>query len=258
MSWLKQVIHFLGGMALLIRDVAAELKTRPFYFKLLVRQIYEIGWKSMPIIFVTAACTGMVLTLQFGLTLEKFGGKIYSPKILSLAIFREIGPVFTSLILAGRVGAGITAEIGAMKVTQQIDALLVLGTSPIKRIVIPRVLGGLFAVPLLCLFSCLISILCGALVGYLELNLDLSYFFHKVFSTSELRDFFSGYIKTYFFSCFITLTACYFGLQVSHGAYEVGNATTKAVVYSSLLIVIGDYFLTKCYWVLISFLGRTF
>lgn len=251
MNGFAQVIHFLGGIALLFRDIVLELKTKPFYFRIFLRQIYEIGWKSLPIIFVTSACAGMVLTLQFGLTLEKFGGKIYSPKILSLSIFREFGPVFTSLILAGRVGAGMTAEIGAMQVTQQIDALLALGTSPIKRIVIPRYLGGLVAVPILCLFSCFVSILFGALVGYFELNLDISYFFYKVFETSKLHDFFSGYIKTYFFSSFIILTACYFGLKVSQGTYEVGNATTKSVVFSSVLIVLGDYLLTKCYWMMV-------
>ena len=251
MSWVMQVVHFFGGIVLLFRDIVLELKTRPFYFNLFVRQIYEIGWRSLPIIFVTAACGGMVLTLQFGLTLEKFGGKIYSPKILSLSIFREFGPVFTSLILAGRVGAGITAEIGAMKVTQQIDALLALGTSPIKRIVIPRYLGGLVAVPILCVLSCLISIICGALVGYFELNLDMLYFFRKAFDTPTLHDFFSGYIKTYFFSSFIILTACYFGLRVSQGTYEVGNATTKSVVFSSVLIVLGDYLLTKFYWMMV-------
>ena len=251
MNGFTQIIHFLGGIALLFRDLILELKKKPFYFKIFLRQIYEIGWKSLPIIFVTSACAGMVLTLQFGLTLEKFGGKIYSPKILSLSIFREFGPVFTSLILAGRVGAGMTAEIGAMKVTQQIDALIALGTSPIKRIVIPRYLGGLVAVPILCLFSCFISIVFGALVGYFELNLDLLYFFHKVFETAQLHDFFSGYIKTYFFSSFIILTACYFGLKVSQGTYEVGNATTKSVVFSSVLIVLGDYLLTKCYWMMV-------
>ncbi len=251
MKSLNEVIRFLGGLSLLLRDIVLELKTKPFYFRLFLRQIYEIGWRSLPIVFVTAACGGMVLTLQFGFTLEKFGGKIYSPKILGLAIFREFGPVFTSLILAGRVGAGITAEIGAMKVTQQIDALLALGTSPVKRIVIPRYLGGLVAMPLLCVFSCTVSVLCGALVGYFELNLNMMYFVYKVFDTTTLHDFFSGYMKTYFFSSFITLTACYFGLKVSQGTYEVGNATTKAVVYSSVLIVLGDYLLTKLYWMMV-------
>ena len=235
----------------MFRDIVMELRTKPFYFHLFLRQIYEIGCRSLPIVFVTGACGGMVLTLQFGLTLEKYGGKIYSPKILSLSIFREFGPVFTSLILAGRVGAGITAEIGAMKVTQQVDALLALGTSPIKRIVIPRYLGGLVAVPALCVLSCLISIVCGALVGYFELNLDIFYFFYKAFETPTLHDFFSGYVKTYFFASFIILTACYFGLKVSQGTYEVGSATTKSVVFSSVLIVLGDYLLTKCYWMMV-------
>ena len=251
MNGFTQIIHFLGGIVLLLRDILLELRTKPFYFNILLRQVYEIGWKSLPIVFVTSACAGMVLTLQFGLTLEKFGGKIYSPKMLSLSIFREFSPVFTGLILAGRVGAGITAEIGAMKVTQQIDALLALGTSPIKRIVIPRYLGGLIAIPLLSLFSCFICILFGTLVGYFELNIDMLYFIHKVFETSKLHDFFSGYIKTYFFATFIILTACYFGLKVSKGTYEVGNATTNSVVFSSVLIVLGDYLLTKFYWMMV-------
>lgn len=250
MNGFTQIIHFLGGVVLLLRDILLEFRTKPFYFNILLRQVYEIGWRSLPIVFVTSACAGMVLTLQFGLTLEKFGGKIYSPKMLSLSIFREFSPVFTGLILAGRVGAGITAEIGAMKVTHQIDALLALGTSPIKRIVIPRYLGGLIAIPLLSLFSCFICILFGTLVGYFELNIDMLYFLNKVFETSKLHDFFSGYIKTYFFASFIILTACYFGLKVSKGTYEVGNATTKSVVFSSVLIVLGDYLLTKFYWMM--------
>ena len=107
------------------------------------------------------------------------------------------------------------------------------------------------AVPILCVFSCLVSIVCGALVGYSELNLDVIYFFRKAFDTPTLHDFFSGYIKTYFFSSFIILTACYFGLKVSQGTYEVGNATTKSVVFSSVLIVLGDYLLTKFYWMMV-------
>ncbi len=249
-NWFSEVIKFFGGIAFLLRDIFSELRTRPFYFKILLEQIYEIGWKSLPLVFITAACAGMVLTLQFGLTLEKFGAKIYSPKILSLSIFREFGPVFTSLILAGRVGSGITARIGAMKVTQQVDALLALGTSPVKRIVIPCFLGGLIAIPPLCLFACFIAILFGALVGHVELNLDMFYFFQKAFSTTKLHDFFSGYIKTYFFASFIILTSCYFGFRASKGTYEVGSATTQSVVFSSVLIVLGDYLLTKLYWVI--------
>ena len=249
---LSQVIQFLGGICLLIADVAREIKTKPFYFNLMVKQVYEIGYRSLPIVFVTAACTGMVLTLQYGLTMEKFGAKIYSPKVLSLSIFREFGPVFTCLILSGRVGASLTAEIGAMKVTQQIDALLALGTSPIKRIVIPSLLGGLIAIPILCVFFCCICIFFGALTGMLELNLDIFYFLHKVITTTRVEDFVSGYVKAFFFATFIILTSCYFGLQTDKGTYEVGNATTKAVVYSSVMIVLGDYVLTKIYWMIVE------
>ncbi len=251
-SWLSQTFQFFGGIALLLRNIFVEIKTQPFYWNLLVRQIYEMGWKSIPIVLVTAASSGMVLSLQFGLALEKYGMKMYIPKLLSLAIFRELGPVFTSLILAGRLGAGIAAEIGAMKVTQQIDALVAMGVSPIKRIVIPCFLGGIITIPLLCVLSCVVSVICGSIVGYTQLNLDYWYFLYKVLVTTEIYEFFSGYIKTYFFATFITLTACYFGLQVKKGTNEVGNATTKSVVISSLLILSGDYLITKLYWMIIE------
>ena len=251
MKTLFNIIHFLGGITLLFAGILREIKTKPLYFHLIMKQVYEIGYRSLPIVFVTAACTGMVLTLQFGLTLEKFGAKIYSPKILSLSIFREFGPVFTTLILAGRVGASLSAEIGAMKVTQQIDALIALGTSPIKRIVIPCFIGGLIAIPSLCVIFCCIAIFFGALTGSIELNMDMYYFLNKVITTIRLSDFLSGYIKSFFFSVFIILSACYFGFQASKGTYEVGNAATKSIVYSSVMIVLGDYLLTKLYWMLV-------
>ena len=155
----------------------------------------------------------MVLTIQFGMTLEKFGAKMYSPKILSLSLFREFSPVFTCLILCGKVGARIAAEIGTMKATQQIDALLAMGISPTKRIVIPYFLGGLIAIPLLCVFSSLVSVLYGALIGWSELNLSAWFFLNKVLYTAKMQDLISLCIKAVCFSCFITLTACYFGLK---------------------------------------------
>ena len=252
MKWMVNTVHFFGGMGLLVRDIFSEIKTKPFYPDLLLRQIYEIGWRSLPIVIATGAAAGMVVTLQYGLALEKYGMKLYIPRLLSLAIFREMGPVFTSLILAGRVGAGIAAEIGAMKVTQQIDALRALGTSPVKRVVIPCILGGLISIPLLCAIAGLVSVLCGALIGHSQLHLNFFSFVAKVLFSIELKHFFSGHIKTYFFAIFITLTACYFGLQVSKGTHEVGNAATKSVVTSSVLIIMGDYLLTKWYWIFIE------
>ncbi len=251
-QWFVQIISFLGGVCFLFRDIVSQLKSRPFYRDQLAREIYEMGYKSLPLVFVLGACSGMILTMQFGFSLEKFGGKMYSPNILSLSIFREFGPIFTCLILTGRIGAGTTARIGSMKVTQQIDALVALGTSPIKKIVIPCFLGSLITVPFLCVFSCLVAVAFGTVIGSVELNLDMYYFLYTVFKTVSLFDFFSGYIKSFFFAAFITLTACYFGLEVEKekGTYEVGNATTKAVVFSSVLIVVGDYLLSRVAWII--------
>ncbi|MCB0412193.1 MAG: ABC transporter permease [Bdellovibrionales bacterium] len=241
---------FLGGAAQLTAQVSKEFFRRPLYFKLIIEQIYHVGIRSLPLVLITAASTGMVMALQFGLGLEKFGGKLYVPKIVSLSIVREMGPVFTSLMLAARVGAGITSEIGSMTVTQQIDAIRALGTSPIKRIVIPRVLATLLTLPLLCSAATITGIYAGMVVGVFELKLDPQFYMQKVFHTITLADYFSGFGKSFFFALFISLTACYFGLNVRGGTQGVGTATTRSVVTSSIFILVGDYFLTKLFWVI--------
>jgi phospholipid/cholesterol/gamma-HCH transport system permease protein len=190
----------------------------------------------------------MVMALQFGLGLEKFGGKLYVPKLLAVTILREIGPMFTSLMLAARVGAGIASEIGSMVVTQQVDAIRALGTSPIKKIVIPRVIACLITLPILASFANIIGNAGGLLVGAVELNLDPNFYLLKVMTTSSIQDYLSGFGKTFFFSLFISIPACYFGLNVKNGTKEVGIATTKAVVTASILVVIGDFFLSKLFW----------
>jgi len=189
------------------------------------------------------------MALQFGLGLEKFGGKLYIPKIVSISIVREMGPVFTCLMLAARVGAGITSEIGSMTVTQQIDAIRALGTSPIKKIVIPRVLGCLIAIPILSLAANFVGIIGGLLVGSHDLGLDPIFYGQKVLNTLWLPDFLSGFGKTPVFALIISIVACYFGLNAKGGTQGVGNATTKSVVTSSIYILVGDYFLTKLFWV---------
>jgi phospholipid/cholesterol/gamma-HCH transport system permease protein len=239
-----------GGVALLTQQVVAELFRGRFYLRLLIEQIHQIGVRSIPITVVTAASTGMVMALQFGLGLEKFGGKLYIPKIVSLSIVREMGPVFTCLLLAARVGAGIASELGSMTVTQQIDAIRALGTSPIKRIVIPRVLGALIAIPLLSVMANFIGIFGAMLVGANDLGLDPTFFIQKVLQTVWVPDFVAGFMKTPFFAAAIALVSCYFGLNVKGGTQGVGNATRQAVVTSSICILIGDYFLTKLFWII--------
>ncbi|WII72404.1 ABC transporter permease [Bdellovibrio sp. 22V] len=236
-------------MGILFRDVLRELFKGRFYWKLLIEQIYQIGMRSMPLIIITSVSIGMVMSLQFGLGLEKFGGKLYVPKLLAVTILREMGPVFTSLMLAARVGAGIASEIGSMVVTQQVDAIRALGTSPIKKIVIPRVLACLIALPILVSMANIVGNAGGLIVGAVELNLDPNFYLLKVLTTSTIEDYLSGFGKTFFFAIFISISACYFGLNVKAGTKEVGIATTKAVVVSSILILVGDFFLSKLFWI---------
>lgn len=246
----QEPLEFLGGVAILAKDTFNEVRTKPFYGSLLIDQIYLVGVKSLPLILITALSTGMVMSLQYGLGLEKFGGKPYVPRLVASTILREMGPVFTSLMLAARVGAGMASEIGSMVVTQQIDAIRALGTSPIKKIVIPRVLACLIVLPLLVSIANLVGNLGGLVVGSSELNLDAQFYYRRVLETSNLKDYLAGFGKTFFFAIFIAMPACYFGLNVKNGTKEVGIATTKAVVTASLLILVGDFFLSKMFWVI--------
>lgn len=247
---MKEILQTIGGVWLLFQNVIRDITKRPTYPGLVIEQIYQIGVKSAWLVLITAAFTGMVMALQFGLGLEKFGGKLYVPKIVSLSIVREIAPVFCSLMLAARVGAGIASEIASMVVTQQIDAIRVLGTSPIKRIVIPRMLACLIALPLLCMLGNLVGIGGALLVGVSELGLDPLFFYQKVTDTVTLVDLLTGVGKTFFFAFSISLSACYFGLNVKGGTKGVGITTTKAVVVASMSILVSDFFLTKLFFVL--------
>ena len=252
--FLYEVLHFMGGIGLLLKDIIRETFTGKLYVKLITEQVYQVGIRSLSLVCITAISIGMVMSLQFGLGLEKFGGKFYVPKVLAVTILREIGPMFTSLMLAARVGAGIASEIGSMVVTQQIDAIRALGTSPIKKIVIPRVIACLIALPVLVSFANIIGNIGGLIIGATELKLDPQFYLLKVLTTSSLQDYFSGFAKTFFFALFISVPSCYFGLNVKDGTKEVGIATTKAVVVASILIVVGDFFLSKLFWIVESML----
>lgn len=244
----------LGENAILTQRIFAELVSGPIYFRLIWAQIYSLGYKSVPLIFVVAASVGMVMALQFGIGLEKFGGKLYIPRLVSVSIIRELGPVFTGLMFAARVGSGITAEIASMVVTQQVDAIRALGTSPIRKIVIPRVIGCLVALPLLTGFANLLGVIGGLIVGTTDLGIDPGFYWQKIKWAIGLADYFSGLGKTIFFAFFVSIPACYFGLNVKEGTKGVGQATTRTVVTSSILIFVGDYFITKLFWLIETWL----
>jgi len=238
-------IHFAGGFGLLSSQVLQEVIRPPFYFKLLIDQIFSIGVQSFLLVAVTALATGSVMALQFGTGLAKFGGTLYVPKIVALTIAREMGPVFTSLLVAGRIGSGIASEVGSMKVTQQIDAIRALGTSPIKRIVIPRLLAAMIALPILTLFADYIGLFGAMVVCMKELNINSGFFMTKIFETLRMYDLFTGMAKTMVFAVFIALSACWKGLNTEGGTQGVGNSTTWVVVTSSIFIMVSDFFLTK-------------
>lgn len=250
-----RIVEFLGGTFLLARQTFKEGFVGPTYPALIVEQIYLIGVKSLPLIIVVSASTGMVMALQFGIGLEKFGGELYVPNIVSVSIIRELGPVFASLMLAARVGAGITSEIGSMKVSQQIDAIRALGTSPIKKIVFPRVLACLISVPLVCVVANSVGVLGGLVVGTIDLGIEPNFYFNKIVSTVGFSDYISGLGKTVFFALFISIPACYYGLRAKGGTQGVGQATTKSVVTSSIFIVVGDFFLTKLFYLIERWIG---
>jgi phospholipid/cholesterol/gamma-HCH transport system permease protein len=238
-------LSFAGGFALITKQIFIELFQRPFYPKLLIDQIYQIGIQSFFLVMVTALATGSVMALQFGYGVARFGGKLYVPKVVALTILREMGPVFTSLLVAGRIGSGIASEVASMKVTQQIDAIRALGTSPIKKIVIPRMLASMIALPILTLFADYIGLFGGMIVCMKELSINSEYYTAKVIETLRMYDFLTGMAKTIVFAFFISVAACWKGLNTEGGTKGVGTSTTWVVVTSSIFIMISDFFITK-------------
>ncbi|MFM8312968.1 MAG: MlaE family ABC transporter permease [Deltaproteobacteria bacterium] len=249
LGFLVEFLEFLGGSFNLLYASVLSMFRKPFYFRLFIEQCYILGVKSSSIVFITALSTGMVMSLQFGFGLERFGGKLYVPKVVGLSIMRELGPVLSCLMIAARVGAGIAAELGSMNVTQQIDAIRALGTDPIKRLVIPRVLALLIMTPLLTVFADLVGIFGGMFISSAELYIHPDFYYHEAILSLKTSDFLVGIIKTSFFGLLIALTGCYYGMKTQGGTQGVGQATTRSVVTSSLLIVVSDFVMTKLFWI---------
>lgn len=241
----KARLETLGEIVDLLWQVTRASVTRPFYLHRVNEQIIELGMRSLSITLVIGFVMGLVMTLQFGYGLAKFGGTLYVPAIVSLSLIREMAPIFTSLLVAGRIGSGIAAEIGAMNVTQQIDAVRALGTSPVRVLVVPRVVAGLVSLPLLGILATFMGIIGGMVIARSEFDMAFGFYLNKVLATITLTDVFSCYIKCAFFSVVITLLACWRGFQTKEGTRGVGEAATWVVVRSSIVILISDFFLSK-------------
>jgi phospholipid/cholesterol/gamma-HCH transport system permease protein len=239
--------EYVGGLTDLAIQTMQQLRRGPLERPLLLAQFEQVGVRSISIVIITSAFVGMVLALQTAYALADFGGKLFIGVVVSLSLVRELAPVLMSLMVGGRVGAGMTAELGTMKVTEQIDALRALATNPVRKLVVPRVVATTIMFPLLTVISIALGILGGMLIAVANLHLAANFYMRSVITTVKYNDLASGIGKTFFFGFGIALIACYNGLRTSGGADGVGRATTRTVVTGAITVLITDFFLTKLF-----------
>ncbi|UCC74440.1 MAG: ABC transporter permease [Gemmatimonadota bacterium] len=253
-GYIKAAVLGVQEYTVLTAKALRAIFARPFYWRDTLQQMDVIGVGSLGIVLLTGLFTGMVLALQSAIEMQRFGASIYIGRLVGAAAVRELGPVLTGLMVAGRVGAGMAAQLGSMKVTEQIDALNVIGTDPIKKLVAPRLLAALIMLPVLTVITDVVAILGGMFIATLKFNLTADLYMRSVYQTLAQsgfvfsyvpKDVLQGLIKPFFFGGIIAMTGCYFGLQTRGGTEGVGVSTTRAVVTASILILAVDYFLTQ-------------
>ena len=242
--------RFFGGTALLAVNAGALAFRKGFPWKETVRQLHAIGVKSTTIVLITSVFVGGVMALQFAYGMEKFGAQLYAPKLVALSLFREMGPVLISLLVGGKVGAGITAELGSMAVTEQIDAIRALGANPVKKLVVPRLVATTITMPLVAALADVIGLVGAMIVCMSDIGMTPRYFFSSVVESSFIGDVMHGIVKSVFFGFSVGLIGCYQGIRTTGGTEGVGSATTVTVVMVSITILISDFFLSKLLWIL--------
>jgi phospholipid/cholesterol/gamma-HCH transport system permease protein len=225
--------------------------TRPFYHRDIIEQFDAIGVQSLTVVLLTGFFTGAVLALQSGLTLDQFGARPVVGRLVSASMIKELGPVLTGLMLSGRVGSGIAAELGSMVVTDQINALRALGTDPVRKLVLPRLLAGVFMAPLLTVIADFVGILGGWLVARFQLQVATGLYWSSIWRGLYMQDLWMGLLKPFILGYVIVTVACHVGLRTSGGTQGVGRSTTVAVVAGSVGVIAADFFVTR---VLISVL----
>jgi phospholipid/cholesterol/gamma-HCH transport system permease protein len=244
-GWTKSALLEVQEYVLMVGKAARAAVTRPFYFRDLIEQFDAIGVGSLTVVLLTGMFTGMVLALQSGITLDKFGARSMVGQLVSASMVKELGPVLTGLIVAGRVGSGIAAELGSMMVTEQIAALRALGTDPIRKLVLPRMLAGLFMVPLLTIVATGIGMVGAWIVTVTQLKVASSVYWNSVVAGLYIQDVWMGLMKPFFIGLTIASIGCHVGMRTSGGTQGVGRATTNAVVVSSVAVIAVDFLLTK-------------
>ena len=237
-----------GRLSLFTINAVSHCVRPPFYFRIISKQMIEIGYYSLPVVGLTAVFAGMVLALQSYTGFARFSAEGAIANVVVLSITRELGPVLAGLMVAGRIGAAMAAEIGTMRVTEQIDALTTLSTNPMKYLVAPRLIAGFLMMPLLVLVADVIGVFGGYLVAVHKLGFNPSNYLQNTWDFLEFSDVLSGLVKASAFGFIITLMGCYHGYNSKGGAQGVGMATTNAVVSASILILCSDYILTEIFF----------
>src|SRR6184192_2657508 len=244
LSWVKEWLEGLGQLSLLAREVVLSLFSRRLDWRQLIYQIHFIGVKSQSVVLITGAFTGMVLAAQTYFQFHKVKMDTATLSVVGVSMCSELGPVLTGLMVAGRVGAAMAAELGTMRVTEQIDALRTLATHPVDYLVVPRLSATVLALPLLTAESISVGILAAYTVGTTLLGIDHAYAWHNMLKYTQPQHVVMGTIKAVVFAAVLALISCYKGMNCREGAEGVGRATTEAVVYSSITILISNFFLT--------------
>lgn len=238
-AW-NEFLDEVGGMSAFAGRFFREGFTPRYEWQELFRQCYIIGYKSLPLVGITAAIMGMVLTVQSRPTLEEFGAESWLPAMVAISVVREIGPVITALICAGKIGSSIGAELGSMKVTEQIDAMEVSGTNPFKYLVVTRVLAATFMVPVLVIIADMIALYASFLGVNIKDVVSFKLYTDQVFRSLEYSDVLPAFVKSFFFGLAIGIVGCYKGYNSKKGTEGVGHSANSAVVVASLLIFIID------------------
>ncbi len=251
MNWLEVIgrkatsfIEEVGRIMLLFYHTLKWTARSPLGIGNIFKQLEEVGVRSMPVVLITAISTGMVLALQSYTGFKRFDAESLVGTVVALSMTRELGPVLTGLIVAGRAGAAMAAELGTMRVTEQIDALSTMAANPIKYLIVPRFIAGVIMLPVLTIFADIIGIGGGYFVADQVLDINPNVYLRRTYDFLELEDVFGGLLKAMVFGGIISIVSCYKGFNAEGGAQGVGQATTGAVVISSMLILISDYFLT--------------
>jgi phospholipid/cholesterol/gamma-HCH transport system permease protein len=241
-------IRYVGDLSLLLGKTLYYVFTPPFKIERVLRQAKRIGPGSFLIASLVAFFIGMIMALQMAYLMVEMSAEIYIPSVVAVSLTRELAPVLTALIVAGRIGAGITAEIGSMTVTEQVDALRAFAVNPVKYLVVPRFLGLVIMLPLLTVFADLIGMMGGFVICVYKLFINPTLYFTMIIEALTVKDIVTGLVKTIFFGMIIALVGCHQGLNVQSGAEGVGRSTTTAVVISFILIIVSDCFFTTLFY----------